>query len=117
MPETYYRWVKTDPPTEADFIPRGAMGEEMRYGKGDPKKVRAWYEGLSFWNSLESATDKAQQNDFAGGSYVVKVTLEDGHEFEVEGPAGKDRDHYTIYGGASELLAQAYDLRKMDGAP
>ncbi len=117
VPETFYRWVKSDLATEEDFRPQGAMGRRMRFPSTDPEVIRAWNEGLSVWISREAATEKAKAIKFLAGSYVVAITLEDGHEFEVVGPTGKDRDHYTIYGDARKLLALASEPRKMTGAP
>lgn len=114
MADVYYRYVRAEVVTTTDFMSKGALGEVM----ARPGNQRAWYDGISVWDSFESACERAQQLGFSPGSYVVTITLPDGHGLEVEGPGGRSRHHYTIYDADPEYLMRCAGTPiKMPGAP
>ena len=114
MEDVYYRYVQAEVVTIRDFVSKGALGEAKRR----PGNQRAWDDGISVWDTFESACERAAQLNFSVGSYVVEITLPDNHGLEVEGPGGRSQHHYTIYDADPEfLLVCAGNPVKMPGAP
>ena len=114
MRSVYYRFVKAELATVDDFLPQGALGKPMLR----PGNQRAWNEGLSVWDTFDSACQRAQILRFRPGSYVVELQLPDDHDLEIDGPSGWRGHHYTIYGAdPAVLLIYAGMPIKMPGAP
>jgi hypothetical protein len=112
--DVFYRWVQAEVLSITDFMSKRAMGETMRR----PGNQRAWDDGISVWDTFESAWQRAEQLEFSSGSYVVEITLPDGHGLEIEGPGKQSKHHYTIYDADPEfLLGCAGNPVKMPGAP
>jgi hypothetical protein len=112
--DVYYRYVRAEVATIRDFMSNGALGRTM----SRPGNQRAWDDGISVWDTFASACERAEQLEFSPGSYVVEITLPDGHDLEVEGPTGRSNHHYTIYGADPQfLMGCAGRPVKMPGAP
>lgn len=114
MASVFYRFVKAEIVTVEDFLPHGALGRVMNR----PGNQRAWDNGISVWDTLESAIARGTEFRFSPGSYVVKISLPDDHGLEIVGPTGRLRDHYTIYDADPRYLMQHSDRPiKIPGAP
>jgi hypothetical protein len=99
---TFYRIVKTDPPTAWDFTSNEARHRQPRRPL-NPEGQRLW-RGLSHFDSLEAAR-AASLHTPALGSFIAEVTVPDDADVEIEqtGRAG----HYTIWGSPGRMLAYA----------
>ena len=77
---TFYRVVKTDPPTLTDFTSNAARGRPVR--GNDPETRRLW-DGLSVYATEAQARAKARQLP-ALGRYVARLELPAGAPVRVE---------------------------------
>jgi hypothetical protein len=83
-----------------------------------PGNQRAWDNGISVWDTLESAIARATEFRFSPGSYIVEISLPEGHGLEIVGSTGRLRDDYTIYDAEPEyLLKHSGKPIKIPGAP
>ncbi len=70
----FYRVVKTDPPTEADFLSLRALGRVLRSGRPDLR--RSW-EGVSVSSTAAGARETATRHPRTG-SFIATVDLGEG---------------------------------------
>ena len=90
MPRTFYRLVKSDPPTPADFLSHYARGWEPR--KKDPVTLDRW-RGVSVYETEEQAKNAEYSQDlFVFGMAKIERPLGDLKQvkelvLEVNGPA------------------------------
>jgi hypothetical protein len=93
-----YRVAQNSQPDAADFLSQGAQGRRCP----DPKFEREWNEGISVFDDLDHAIDKARRAP-ALGRYVVTLDIppDSGVEFQ---QTFRDRHHYTIYAQGERLL-------------
>jgi hypothetical protein len=97
---TLYRIVKSDPPTERDFLSFKALGRPLL--RGTPSQRRSW-EGVSVTSTLEAARALAARAPSLGRFIAVLELDEDGPiRFA---PIGRAPEHYDLWGEPEEILA------------
>lgn len=105
---TFYRLVRTYPPTEADFVPQGRMpGYRIRPGVA-PRLLESIMNGVSVFDSVESA--RAQNDVFRkrrGGSlyeYVAILDVPPDSDILCDDEFGNEH-HWDLYSTPGALLA------------
>lgn len=104
MARTYYRIVRHPAALEDDFKPAKELGKPLR----DPRFERQWSEGVSVYDTFESAAERARRYRYRLGRFIVAITLPAGAKVEVE-QSGNDPRHYTLYADPQQLLSLADD--------
>ena len=95
----FYRIVKTDPPTVADFLSNAARGRPLRGPEvGRPEL----HTGLSMYDSEVAARATAGRFPFLG-AYLATVRISADDPVRVEQTLGEG--HYTVWGAPDVLLA------------
>jgi hypothetical protein len=99
---TFYRIVKTDPPTEWDFLSHQARGLPLRHDT--PERRRSW-ERVSVYDTPERARVIARRFP-AVGPFIAEVQV------NVDGPvaferSGEDPRHFDLDGEPAEMLKLA----------
>ena len=100
MDRIFYRIVRDDPPTDADFKSHQAMGRPLR----DPSLRRERAEGISVYDSLPCALHRIRATRAKIGRFVVPLAVPDGTSIDVR-RTGNDPRHFTLYGSAPVLMA------------
>ena len=98
--QTFWRIVRSDPPTEQDFQSNEARGRRPPDTSSDV--ARLW-SGLSMYASEDTARATAQAFPRIG-TLLAAVQIEDGDPVRVEKTLG--HEHYTLWGEAALLLAR-----------
>ena len=100
MARTFYRVVRTNPPTRTDFLSNDAKGREPR--DRDPEILRLW-DGLSVYDSATRARQQARR--YRGmGRFIAALTIDDGDTIRLEKTMDDPR-HYTLWGSPEAVLA------------
>jgi hypothetical protein len=97
---TYFRIVKTDPPTLSDFIPAAAPAYVLRNASAETRRLLT---GLSFYRTLAQARRKARQFPRLG-AYLAELHVPAYASANVERTTSS-AGHYTIWASATDLLA------------
>jgi hypothetical protein len=97
---TFWRIVRTDPPTERDFMSNDALGRRPR--DRDPETLRLW-SGISVHATAREARRTAAAFPMLG-SFVARVRVRDDDPILVEKTLGPG--HYTLWGDASLFLTR-----------
>lgn len=97
---TLYRIVKSDPPTEADFLSYKAIGRPLL--RDTPSQRRSW-EGISVTSTLGAARVLAARAPSLGRFIAIL-------ELDENGPirfaqTGRASEHYDLWGEPGEILA------------
>lgn len=99
MRRTFFRIVRSDPPTEEDFLSPQALAVPL--WDPDPEKLRM-AEGVSVFNTEIQARNKARAYPRKGRFLALLLIEEDGPiTFE---RTGRDRGHHTLWGDPQEML-------------
>src|SRR5689334_4842696 len=99
MKKSFYRIVRTNPATEADFLSDKARGLPPR--NDDPLTLHVW-DGISVYQTLAQAQRKARDYPFLG-SYIAELSLDiDVPPVRIEKTFG--RGHHTVWGPPAALL-------------
>ena len=96
---TFYRIVRTDPPTEADFLSYEALGRQLR--RETPELRRSW-SGVSVYTSERAAREIAARLPRLGAFIAELEVVEDGPVTYEQN--GADLEHYDLYGSAEDML-------------
>jgi hypothetical protein len=100
---TFYRIVKTDPPTVADFLSYRAQGRRLIH---DTPELRRSWEGVSVYDSIKACTMVYFILDLESGNYV--------NTYDTEADALADvRDVMTRF-GQDDVLSWALARREDD---
>lgn len=99
MPQTFYRIVKSDPPTLRDFMSFQELGQRPR-NPDDPEVQRRW-DKVSVWDEEQRARSLARLHPHLG-AYIARLDLPDSSTITAE-PAG-NTGHYSLAATAAELL-------------
>ena len=96
---TFYRIVRTDPPTETDFLSHKALGRRLRHDT--PEYRRSW-EGISVYDTLEAARENRARFPRLSG-FIAELEIAEG------GPIAyaktlTDPNHYDVWGAPAALL-------------
>ena len=104
MARRFYRIVKSDPPTIADFTSPAAQSKPFTHP--DPSRRRLW-DGPSLYGTEAQARRNARRFR-THGSYVVGIEIEDDAPVRVERTLGPG--HYTLWGDPIDLLARRVSI-------
>jgi hypothetical protein len=96
-----YRIVHTEPPTEADFLSRKALGNSA------PRDVRLW-DGISVYDRVEAAQRQADRFPHLG-RFIAALRLPEDGSIRVEKTLS-NRNHYTLWGDAVSMLARVENV-------
>jgi hypothetical protein len=96
---TFYRIVKTNPPTEADFLSHAARGLPLR--RDTPESRRSW-ERVSVYDSLERARSIVARFP-AIGAFIAELEIEPDGSVAYE-QSGDDPHHFDVDGPPDRLL-------------
>lgn len=83
-----------------DFKLAKALGKPLR----DQAQRREWEQGVSIFDSLDYAQQRARAFRFALGRFVVAIRVPDDGRIEVA-QTGNDRHHFTIYAEPERLVS------------
>ncbi len=107
---TFYRVVKTDPPTEQDMLSLVAQGRRPR--RTDPKALRQ-AEGLSVYATPDGARATARRFWPRMGTLIAMLDVPEGGPiaYELTGDDG----HYTLWGEPAAILATVQQVIPVEG--
>jgi hypothetical protein len=91
--------VKTDPPTEADFLSHAARGLPLRR---DTAAMRRSWERVSVYDTLEQARAVARRFP-AIGTFITELRIDAGGPVVFE-RSGDDPHHFDLNGEPAEML-------------
>ena len=97
---TFYRIVKTNPPTLADFTSNLALGRVPKHP--DPRVMSLW-NGLSVFDQKAQARQKAQEAPYLG-RYIAELRILEGDPLRYQRTL-RTPSHYTIWGSPDVLLS------------
>jgi hypothetical protein len=93
--KTLYRLVKTDPPTETDFLSQKAENRRLIN-----KKYADEFEGVSHWDSRAGA--ESLSGTVKGAQFVAELSIPDGSSIRYR-PSFRE-GHFTIWAEPDILL-------------
>jgi hypothetical protein len=96
----FYRIIRSSQAVLDDFKSAKALGKPLR----DRTHVREWEQGVSVFDSLDYAQQRARTFRFALGRFVVAIRVPDDEGIEVA-QTGNDQHHFTIYAEPGRLLS------------
>jgi hypothetical protein len=97
---TFYRIVRSDPPSEADFYSHHALGRRLR--RDTPALRRSW-EGVSVTSTEAAIRDLARRFPRLG-RFVAVLSIADDGPVRYE-QSGESSAHYDLFGEPREMLA------------
>ena len=97
---TFFRIVKTDPPTEADFLSYKALGRPLL--RDTPSQRRSW-EGVSVTSTLEAARALTVRAPNLG-RFIAELELVEGGAVRFAQTGGAPA-HYDLWGEPRDMLA------------
>jgi hypothetical protein len=97
---TFYRVVRTNPPTEADFASHRARGVPLQHDT--PEHRRSW-EGVSVTSTLDAARGLAATFPRLG-TFIAVLDLQEGGPVLFEQTLGSPT-HYDLWGEPRAMLA------------
>ena len=105
MPRTFYRLVKSDPPTPADFLSHYARGWEPR--RKDPVTLDRW-RGVSVYETEEQARAIAQKFPQLG-RHIAMLEIPEGGPIRLQ-RTGREEGHHTLWAEPVDLLARVVSV-------
>jgi hypothetical protein len=96
----FYRIIRSRQAVLDDFKSAKALGKPLR----DRAHRREWEQGVSVFDSLDYALQRARAFRFALGRFVVAIRVPDDGSVDVA-QTGNDRHHFTIYAEPERLLS------------
>jgi hypothetical protein len=103
---SFYRIVKTDPPTVADFTSNSALGRVPKYP--DPRVVSLW-SGLSVFDQDAQARQKALATPYLG-QYIAELQVREDDPLRYERTL-RTPGHYTLWGSSDVILSRVVAVR------
>ena|SRR5579884_2345190 len=98
MPRTFYRIVKSSPPTDDDFVPKVVVAQAVLAKRPDLARLMT---GISVFDDVELARKKAVQFPVLG-DLLAEVTIPDDSPIRFERTTSS-RGHYTMWGDQTQL--------------
>ena len=95
---TFYRVVKTNPPTMDDFLSDRAKGKPLREGV-----PHALWDGLSVFATAAQARSRARRYPQMG-RFLAHLALAEAAPLRVERTVPRSRGHHTLWGNPAYLL-------------
>ncbi|HLZ73343.1 MAG TPA: hypothetical protein VKV26_25845 [Dehalococcoidia bacterium] len=99
-PRTFYRIVQSDPPTERDFLSHAEQGKPA----GRKAQAEGLHTGVSVYDSLEHARDRAAYWQFRHGEYIAVLRVAQNPSITYK-QTSNDPAHFTLWATADVLLA------------
>ena len=96
----FYRIIRSRQAAPDDFKSAKALGKPLR----DQAHQREWEQGVSVFDSLDYALQRARAFKLALGRFVVAIRVPDDESIEVA-QTGNDQHHFTIYAEPERLLS------------
>jgi hypothetical protein len=96
----FYRIIRSRQAALDDFKSAKALGKPLR----DQAHRREWEQGVSVFDSLDHALQRARAFRFALGRFVVAIRVPDDGSIEIA-QTGNDQHHFTIYAEPDRLLS------------
>src|SRR5262249_75035 len=100
MARIFFRIVRGPVPTLDDFKSGKQLGKPLR----DPTLSREWATGISVFDSLEYAAERARAMRFRLGTWIAILSIPESSSIEWS-QTGNDARHFTIYTPPFEALA------------
>lgn len=100
MGQRLYRIIRSDRPALDDFKSHKEIGKLLL----DDRWRHEWESGISTFDTLDYAIQRARALRFKVGTWVIALDLPDDGSVEFR-QTGGDPHHFTIYGRAQDLLA------------
>jgi hypothetical protein len=97
--QAFYRIVKTDPPTLADFLSLKALGRPLRHPTA--RALRLW-DGLSVYQTAEQACALAGASPSLGG-YIAELRIPASGPIQYELDTGRF-GHCTLWGDPADIM-------------
>lgn len=97
---TFYRIVKTDPATRADFLSLRALGRSASAGL-TPRQLRQW-EGISVFATREQALRQARRYPRLG-RFIAEIRIAAGGPVRYERTNRDSPGHHTLWGTPHDL--------------
>jgi hypothetical protein len=107
---TFFRIVRSNPPTILDFTSNAAQGRRIRAGL--PRMYHRLWDGLSAYDRADAAHAKAMVSPMLG-RYVAELRVPPGSPIRIEQTTG-EASHHTLWGDPSDLLGCVVDVRAVD---
>lgn len=103
MPEyqTFYRIVRSNPPTLDDVRSYEELGIEPR--GNDPEASRL-FRGISLYNTRQQARNQAAGRPWRGNAFIAELQIPGDAPVTIE-RTGTRRGHYTLWGNPHDILA------------
>jgi hypothetical protein len=108
----FYRVVRSDPATVADFTAPLAQGRILR--DPDPERQRLW-SGVSANATAAQATARARDYP-ALGRYIARLVIPETAAIRAERTLPRSRGHYTLWGDPAALLACVSEVVLVEAA-
>lgn len=105
---TLYRIVKTDPPSERDFMSKAALGLQAP-DRLSARQRRDW-EAISVYTTEARARERARLNPNLG-MFVAELAMPESTMFEFE-LWGQDPLHYNLWAEPAPLRARAVRVNR-----
>src|SRR4051795_11808283 len=103
---TFYRIVKTNPPTVADFTSNLALGRVPKYP--DPRVLSLW-NGLSVFDQESQARQKALEAPYLG-RYIAELRVIESDPLRYQRTL-RTPGHYTLWGSSNLMLSRVVAVR------
>ena len=103
----FYRAVRTDPPTRADFLSHVALGKPHDRSTAEARRMAL---GVSVNATLAQARGRAH---FLGYRYIAEIVVAEGGPISFE-RTGSGRGHHTLWGDADAMLAAVVAVVSVD---
>jgi hypothetical protein len=107
---TFYRIVRTDPPTEVDFASHRALGRRLR--RDTPALRRSW-EGVSVTSTEAAIRDLARRLPQLG-RFIAVLSIPDHGPVRYE-QSGESPAHYDLFGEPRDMLAAVVTVWRLNG--
>lgn len=102
MTRSFYRVVRSNPPTRQDFLSHEALGIPLRN-----EQQRELWSGVSCQATEQQARRTARLPGF--GSFIARVELAEGGSIKWQ-RTGPKAGHHTLWGDPDELLANVVEV-------
>jgi len=100
MSRTFFRIVRTDPPTVDDFTSAAARGRRITAGL--PEALHRLWDGISVYATVAQAQRKARRSPMLG-AHVAELLVEEVGPIRFERTT-REAGHFTLWGGPTTLL-------------
>lgn len=111
MADTFYRIVKTDPPTLIDFTSNAARGRPIRPGL--PLVYHRLWDGLSVYDAVDYAEAKARASPMIG-RFIAALRFSIDTRVRIERTT-TELGHSTIWGASEDLLGRVISVEQVRG--